>query len=116
MDYTNCSSPLGMENRMIPDKNITASSQLSSATGPENSRLNFEATESRECGWRANQNDTKPWIQVDFDSLTKITGVATQGDGNHWVTKYQLSYGVNGGKHFIPYKTVCPTSNYSFFL
>lgn len=35
-----CASPLGMENRTIPDSSIVASSSLNKNWGPERGRLN----------------------------------------------------------------------------
>ena len=35
-----CASPLGMENRTIPDSSIVASSRLDEYRGPERGRLN----------------------------------------------------------------------------
>ncbi|XP_023933276.1 uncharacterized protein LOC106180186 [Lingula anatina] len=44
--------------------------------------------------------DTEPWVQVSFDQLYIITGVATQGsndpDNQQWVRNYALEYSENG--------------------
>ncbi|CAK8671068.1 unnamed protein product [Clavelina lepadiformis] len=33
------------------------------------------------------------WLQVDFRTPTKMTGVVTQGGGGSWVTKFKTSFG-----------------------
>ena len=45
------------------------------------------------------------WLQIDFGELVQVTKVATQGqqDGNHWVTKFTLSYSMDG-IHWAKYK------------
>ena len=47
--------------------------------------------------------DTHQWIEVDYLSDTKVTGVATQGRGNNlhqWVTRYHIMYKSAGGDEF----------------
>ena len=45
-------------------------------------------------------DDRAPWIQVDFKTPTKVTGIKTQGRSNAdwWVKHYSILYGNEIGK------------------
>ena len=89
-----CSNPLGMANGDIPDSNI-------SATVPgyrENPTL-FEVRRARLnslSGYRADPTalsdkiDQKlsPFLEVFLPKEMVVTGIATQGLGKEWITKY----------------------------
>ena len=94
-----------MENRLIGDAQITASSEWDSNHAAIQARLNFKLGKGKQGAWSARSNDPNPWIQVAFGSYTKITGLATQGSNgaNEWVTKYQLQNG-DDGVNFHYYK------------
>ena len=85
---------LGLENNEIPDSSITASSEHS----------NYRASQGRlyqQRHWVAYTNGAEQWFQVDFVNLTKVTGVAIQGNGYYnyrreWVTKFKLAYSYDG--------------------
>ena len=51
------------------------------------------------------------WIQVDYGKNMTMTGVATQGRGNHqwkqWVTEYTVSYKADGSNTFVTVKDGC---------
>ena len=96
---------LGMENRLIKDAQITASSQWNSNYAANQARLNFKAGRVKQGGWSARWNNANQWIQVSLGSFTKITGIATQGRNGYseWVTKYQLQYS-DDGVNFHYYK------------
>ena len=98
--YLECQKDLGMENKEISDRQITASSQLDATHAAIQGRLNLKATRNKAASWSAVSNDPSPWFQVDLGSPnTKVTGVATQG-GNYppqWVTKYKLQFSNDGG-------------------
>ena len=100
-----------MENRLIKDAQITASSEYDSSHAAIHARLNFKAGGGKRGGWSARSSDANQWIQVTLGSYTKITGVATQGrDGvGQWVTKYQLQYS-DDGVNFDYYKEPGQTS------
>ncbi|XP_071796388.1 lactadherin-like [Asterias amurensis] len=90
--------PLGMENKVIPDAAITASSTYENMIpthGPQRSRLN---TIGQCAAWGPSTSDTQPWIQVDLGSVSYITALITQGRGNRnvdqWVTAYNVKYGL----------------------
>ena len=95
-----------MENRLIKDAQITASSEWDSNHAAIQARLNFKAGGGKQGGWSSRSNDANQWIQVALSSYTKLTGIATQGRNGHsrqWVTKYQLQYS-NDGVSFDYYK------------
>ncbi|XP_078352356.1 uncharacterized protein LOC144637066 [Oculina patagonica] len=91
-----CPKALGMENGVISDDRISASSEKNLQNSAEQARLNFKKTSLKEGSWTADTWDNKPWLQIEFDSQqkTNITRVATQGKngGNAWVTEYELVY------------------------
>ena len=95
-----CTASLGMENRLIKDAQITASSEWDSNHAAIQGRLNFKEGGGKQGGWSARYNDANQWIQVALGSYTKLTGIATQGrnGGRHrqWVTNYQLEYSDDG--------------------
>ena len=93
-----CAASLGMENRLIKDTQINASSEYDSNHTAIQARLNFKEGGGRAGGWSAGSNDANQWIQVALGNFTDIIGIATQGrnGANQWVTKYQLQYGDDG--------------------
>ena len=94
-----------MQNRLIKDAQITASSQWHSTYAAIQARLNFKAAGVISGGWSSRRSNANQWIQVALGSYTKITGIATQGRNayNQWVTKYQLQYS-DDGVNFRYYK------------
>ena len=92
-----------MENRLIKDAQITASSEYSYTLAAVNARLNF-----KQGAWAPAYTDASPWIQVALGSFTNVTGVATQGRNaaSQWVTRYQLQYS-DDGVNFRYYKAIC---------
>jgi len=97
-----------MENRLIKDAQITASSEHDANHAAIQARLNFKAGGGKQGAWSARSNDASQWIQVDLGGFTNITGIATQGRNGYsqWVTKYQLQYSDNG-VNFHYYKALC---------
>lgn len=89
-----CGLALGMESGIIPDGQISASSEWNSGHRAANARLNFIHGSGRTGAWSARRNDQHQWLKVDFGKIAKIEKVATQGraDARQWVTKYTLSY------------------------
>lgn len=82
----------------IFDYQISASSQQDGNHSAAQGRLHFKGDGSKVGGWSALSNNANQWIQVDFGSYTRVTGVATQGRYNddQWVTKYMLQYSDEG--------------------
>ena len=50
-------------------------------------------------GWTANNDDTNPWIQANFDGLKTVSSITTQGrdDAPLWVTSYTVAYTDDSG-------------------
>ncbi|XP_054642968.1 coagulation factor V isoform X2 [Dunckerocampus dactyliophorus] len=96
-----CSVPLGMENGLIEDYRITASSTSSSwylgAWLPSYARLNKQGTVN---AWQAKYKDMKQWLQVELPEVKKITGIITQGAKSlgkeMYVTFYSLQHSEDG--------------------
>ena len=85
---------LGMENGVIPDSKITASSELNAGTPAKNGRLNYAAGPS----WCAQTNDNNPYLQIDLQSLHVICAVSTQGnsEADEWVETYLIQTSTDG--------------------
>jgi len=94
-----------VENGLVPDGAFSASSSYSAKNGPARSRLNVHSDSKGYGAWSAKVTDGKQWLQIDFGELVQVTKVATQGrqDAGHWVTKYTLSYSLDG-MHWAEYK------------
>ena len=91
-----CFDALGMENGMIQDGQLSASSSVSSTYSAKEARLNGPRA------WRFQmemdkQEEVNTWIQVTFGQPTNIAGIATQGGGHQfpkdsWVAEYKVKY------------------------
>lgn len=104
-----------MENGVILDGQITASSEKSSSHAARQGRLHHSGGPDTFGSWTAANDDLHQWLQVDIGSpYTKVTRVATQGrnadNANQWVTMYKLQYGSNG-VHFRYYREQGQTTN-----
>ncbi|XP_061091962.1 coagulation factor VIII [Conger conger] len=78
-DVNSCSSPMGMERRLIPNQSISASSFLKTwflTWNPSLARLNLDGKAN---AWRPKTNNPHEWLQVDFQEVKRVTGVVTQG-------------------------------------
>ncbi|CAH1255196.1 F5 [Branchiostoma lanceolatum] len=83
-----CNASLGMQNGLIENDQINASSY---------NRTGYEGWRARLYGdraWWMAMGDTDRWIQVDFKSRAPrtVTGIQTQGLWGGWVTSYTVSY------------------------
>ena len=98
------SRPLGMENDEISDDQITSSSDFDLHLRAANGRLNSVAGNDK-TAWSSQKDDLNPWLQVDFQRSTIITGISTQGrqGSNQFVKSYTISFSDNG-KDFTGYK------------
>jgi len=78
-----------MENGTILDEKITASSEKNTA---KNGRLNSGSS------WCAGTSDSKPYLQIDLQTLHIICAVSTQGNSqaNEWVKTYTLQSSMDG--------------------
>nr|DBA25116.1 TPA: hypothetical protein GDO54_012686 [Pyxicephalus adspersus] len=97
-DYP-CSGMLGMVSGLIPDTQITASSQFDRNWIPEFARL----VTSRS-GWALppsnNHPYTKEWLQIDLGEEKTVSGIIIQG-GKHrenkvFMRKFKIGYSNNG--------------------
>ena len=86
------SAPLGMQNGLIHDAQITGSSYRYHTTSPQLGRLHGPD------GWLSAVSDSDLWFQVDFIAKVFVYKVQTQGfgNGNFFVQTYKLLYGDNG--------------------
>ena len=87
-----------MQNGLISDSQISASSQWDSNHSPSNSRLFYVPHNGRTGAWSSKTNDANQWLQIDFNSPTTIVEVSTQGRAgyNQYVKSYTLSYSDDG--------------------
>jgi len=95
--------PVGISDQgIIPDNQITASSQYSTGYQAAYGRLNGDRGDGW-CAKEAGRNDD--WLQVHLGKTIEVCGIASQGDrnGNEWVTDFKLSYSTDG-KNWTPYK------------
>uniref|UniRef100_A0A8C6WAW2 Coagulation factor V n=1 Tax=Nannospalax galili TaxID=1026970 RepID=A0A8C6WAW2_NANGA len=100
-EVNGCSTPLGMENGNIENKQITASSFKKSWWGdfwePSRARLNAQG---RVNAWQAKANNNKQWLQVDLLRTKKITAIVTQGctslSSEMYVKSYTIHYSDQG--------------------
>ena len=84
--------PVGLESGKVPDSEITVSSERDPDWSKLNARLNSPLA------WAPAENDTDPWLQIEFDSTFVITAIMTQGRANldQWVTSYTVSSSMDG--------------------
>ncbi|XP_078661850.1 uncharacterized protein LOC144905918 [Branchiostoma floridae x Branchiostoma belcheri] len=89
--FNGCNNPLGMESGVIVRDQITASSFLHQRTS-NHARLNSRSS------WKVEENDTRPWIQVDLLDSYILAGVITQGGGKAggFVKSFSLSFSIDG--------------------
>ena len=82
-----CFDHLGVENGDIKDGNIQASSIYydNQAFSTYKGRLNGNSY------WATNGGINEPWIQADIGYQTYVSGVATQGYPQEWVTSIKVS-------------------------
>nr|XP_025859122.1 coagulation factor V isoform X2 [Vulpes vulpes] len=107
-EVNGCSTPLGMENGKIENKQITASSFKKSWWGdywePFRARLNAQG---RVNAWQAKANNNKQWLQIDLLKIKKITAIVTQGckslSSEMYVKSYTIHYS-DQGMEWKPYR------------
>ena len=99
---TECSNPLGLGNKGLPDSSFTASSSYNAGHGPSNGRLNFQAGGGKTGAWSARTNDVNQWLQIDLGQAVHINYIQTQGREdccNQFVTSYTVSYSLDNIKY-----------------
>ena len=83
---------------IIPDDQMSASTNRSEDTQAAYGRLNDKRGAE---GWCALERDrTDDWLQVDFNRMMQVCGVATQGESDNsqstWVQSFELSFSSDG--------------------
>ena len=95
-----------MQNGLIHDSQITASSHKYHSTSPPSGRLHQQVshTTNQLAGWCIDSGDPDPWFQVDFIAKVFVDEVQTQGRGDKisYVETYNLLYG-DDGDNFTEY-------------
>ncbi|XP_038205892.1 LOW QUALITY PROTEIN: coagulation factor V [Arvicola amphibius] len=107
-ELNGCSTPLGLEDGRIANKQITASSFKKSWWGdywePSRARLNAQG---RVNAWQAKANNNKQWLQIDLLKIKKITAIVTQGckslSSEMYVKSYSIQYS-DQGMDWKPYR------------
>ena len=102
-----------MENRLISDEQITASTELSPDHVANQGRLRFRESGSKRGSWVASTSDASQWLQIDLNSqTTAVKRIATQGrrDMAQWVISYNLQYS-DDGVTFLYYRQEGETVN-----
>ncbi|XP_032234139.2 lactadherin [Nematostella vectensis] len=122
-DYTgnrcqiNCTTALGMEDKGIPDSQISASSERTVYHAARFGRLHQEWAEGLTVGaWSPVSDQLGEYLQVDLMRATRITGVATQGRGGSYlfVRRYQLKHSLDGTSwNVYPKELVGNTEQYA---
>ena len=104
-----------MENGLISDAQLSASSRWNDFEGADRGRLHLTEVwdpHLRSGAWIAKTNDINQWLQIDVLGLTRnyvrVTRVSTQGRestsyGEQYVKTYKLQYS-NDGVNFQYYK------------
>lgn len=93
-----CETPLGMENGLIREHQIQASSSHeSSSVGPNHGRLNSEVGGGAWCPKYLVHNRSDQFIEIDFESPHIITAILTQGRygnglGMEFAERYSVSF------------------------
>jgi hypothetical protein len=90
-----------MENHLIPNEAITATSWVSVGTNPSQARLHNTYGHG---AWCSKLNDPQQFLEIKLSRLHRISRVATQGRfpvpgcevGDAWVTQYSIEYSVDG--------------------
>lgn len=98
IDFSQCTTALGMENGAIRDEDITASSSFDSGNvGPQHGRIRTESHGGAWCPKQEATSDPKEWLEINLHSVHVITAVETQGrfgngQGQEYTEAYQLEY------------------------
>ncbi|XP_051004713.1 lactadherin isoform X2 [Acomys russatus] len=105
-----CSEPLGLKNKTIPDRQVTASSSYKTwnltvfGWYPYFGRLDGQG---RINAWTAKSNSAKEWLQVDLGTPKTVSGIITQGARDfgtiQYVASYKMAYS-NDGVHWTVYE------------
>lgn len=112
LDISQCIAPLGMENKQIPDEDITASSSHDDGNvGPQNARLNIDLKGGAWCPRKQITTESTEWLEINLHSVHVITGTSTQGrfgngHGVEYAEAYLLEYWRPKLGKWVRYRTV----------
>ncbi|CAF1025740.1 unnamed protein product [Adineta ricciae] len=88
-----CQTALGMQSGSIPDSAISVSSSYDVNTvGPKASRARTEQYGGAWCPMNQVTSISSEWLEIDFDNLTYLTQVETQGRFNNGQGKEYADY------------------------
>nr|XP_042904159.1 uncharacterized protein LOC107439698 isoform X4 [Parasteatoda tepidariorum] len=92
-----CREPMGLENGLVTDGQITASSSYDYKTTPSHARINDKS------GWQPDIFDKNPYILIDLMEPRNVSAIVTKGiaSSNQWTTKYRVLSSQDGEK-FVP--------------
>eukprot|EP00927_Polykrikos_kofoidii_P054023 TRINITY_DN48518_c0_g1_i1.p1 TRINITY_DN48518_c0_g1~~TRINITY_DN48518_c0_g1_i1.p1 ORF type:complete len:398 (+),score=73.44 TRINITY_DN48518_c0_g1_i1:74-1267(+) len=90
----------GLTSKVISDKAILASSYYMNNPRHGFGQMWRARISNSDTAWRSAKDDMEQCIKWDFGRLKKVTAVQTKGNfvDPLWVTKYQLSYSVDGSE------------------
>ncbi|XP_038672752.1 discoidin domain-containing receptor 2-like isoform X2 [Scyliorhinus canicula] len=96
-----CRFALGMQDSVIPDEDIVASSMWSDSTAAKHGRLGTEHGDGAWCPAKSVFRGSTEFLQIDLRKLNFITLVGTQGrhsngHGNEYARFYGLHYSRSG--------------------
>ncbi|RZC42307.1 hemocytin, partial [Asbolus verrucosus] len=81
-----CDDPMGLNDGMMSDQQISVSSELDEDHSKSNLKINDVNT------WQPLTNSPVEFIQFDFLEPRNITGVETKGGPDGWVTAFTIQY------------------------
>lgn len=95
---------LGVEDLVIPDAQMSASSARSSFSSAKHARANgvkarnIKGVPDSDGGWIPSSFNHGQYLQIDLGMEKKITAVETQGADGHdyWVKTYQVQHSNDG--------------------
>ena len=70
IDFSDDPPALGLENYVIPDARLSASSEWDQDHGAKRGRLNLARVGALQGAWSAKYNNAAQWFQVDVNGLT----------------------------------------------
>lgn len=93
-----CLATFGMEEEVIPDSAITASSEFDFKHQAFNARLHFQGRVDRFGSWSAKINDELQWLQIFLGNWSRVAGLSVQGKhiADQWVKTFSISHSYDG--------------------
>ncbi|XP_078660072.1 uncharacterized protein LOC144904802 [Branchiostoma floridae x Branchiostoma belcheri] len=103
-----CYAALGMEDRSIPDGQLSASTELDPQHAAKYGRLGMSDASITGAAWCPTSTDRSPWIEVDMGLPGfRVSGVVTQGARtNKWVSSYKLAFRDTASDDWVDYTDI----------